>query len=309
MGVIDLHPHTALKANTRNLFEPARDWDDIFGSALVQYKATDFAQLKTALTKNFPVVRIRKDSESQFYASQQKRDPDPTDFIYDQLKVHKKIRLSMPEEALLDHIFVRLEPQVQDYVEVRNRKTTAYLLEVLAKFEERYSYKKMQGSRNSGNVERRGWNESRKSNHDDRQRNWRNSEVLLRPSNSRTNYRGYYESGRQRNQWLESRNDLNRDDRRFDSGYQSGNRVKSENFTREDHRSRGSSTNFSRDKPGITHVLYHEIDTGDKQPVVFRPYRHDRVKQSILDYHIEKILKRGNHNTDSISVRVTDCVV
>ncbi|GFY28893.1 retrovirus-related Pol polyprotein from transposon 297 [Trichonephila clavipes] len=30
---------------------------------------------------------------------------------------------------------------------------------------------------------------------------------------------------------------------------------------------------------------------GDKPPVVSRPYRYDRVKQNILDYHIEKMLK------------------
>ncbi|GFU10093.1 uncharacterized protein TNCV_3448951 [Trichonephila clavipes] len=59
----------------------------------------------------------------------------------------------MSEEALMGHIFVRLEPQVQDYVEVRKPKTTAQLLEVLAKFEERYSCKKMQGSRDDNNVE------------------------------------------------------------------------------------------------------------------------------------------------------------
>ncbi|GFY30500.1 transposon Ty3-I Gag-Pol polyprotein [Trichonephila clavipes] len=47
----------------------------------------------------------------------QNRDQDPTDFIYDQLKVHKKLGLRMTEEALVDHIFVRLEIQVQDYGE------------------------------------------------------------------------------------------------------------------------------------------------------------------------------------------------
>ncbi|GFU99777.1 retrovirus-related Pol polyprotein from transposon 297 [Trichonephila clavipes] len=47
------------------------------------------------------------------------------------------------------------------------------------------------------------------------------------------------------------------------------------------------------DQPGLTHVLYHEIDTGDKEPVVSRPYRYDRVKQGIIDYHIEKILRDG----------------
>ncbi|GFX11784.1 uncharacterized protein TNCV_4341291 [Trichonephila clavipes] len=45
------------------------------------------------------------------------------------------------------------------------------------------------------------------------------------------------------------------------------------------------------DQPGLTHVLYHEIDTGDKRPVVPRPYRYDRVKQGIIDYHIEKMLR------------------
>ncbi|GFS85445.1 retrovirus-related Pol polyprotein from transposon opus, partial [Trichonephila clavipes] len=45
---------------------------------------------------------------------------------------------------------------------------------------------------------------------------------------------------------------------------------------------------------GLTHVLYHEIDTGDKGPVVSRPYRYDRVKQGIIDYHIEKMLQEGS---------------
>ncbi|GFW68270.1 hypothetical protein TNCV_1881501 [Trichonephila clavipes] len=45
------------------------------------------------------------------------------------------------------------------------------------------------------------------------------------------------------------------------------------------------------DKPGLTHFLYHEIDTGDNPPVVSRPYRYDRVKQEILNYHLDKMLK------------------
>ncbi|GFU01136.1 uncharacterized protein TNCV_2835031 [Trichonephila clavipes] len=152
----------------------------------------------------------------------------------------------MSKEALVDHIFVRLEPQVQDYVEVRYPKTTAQLLELLAKFEKRYSCKKMEGSRNSDNIERRCWNERMMSTDDDKRRNCRNAEVLHRPSNSRNNYRGNYETGRQRNQWFESRNGLNRDDRRFDRGYQLENRVQSENFSRGNRKNRGSSTNFSR---------------------------------------------------------------
>ncbi|GFS97210.1 uncharacterized protein TNCV_715621 [Trichonephila clavipes] len=47
------------------------------------------------------------------------------------------------------------------------------------------------------------------------------------------------------------------------------------------------------DKPWLTHVLYHEIDTGDNPPVVSLLYRYDRVKQQILDYHVDKMLKEG----------------
>ncbi|GFX25907.1 hypothetical protein TNCV_2899331 [Trichonephila clavipes] len=45
------------------------------------------------------------------------------------------------------------------------------------------------------------------------------------------------------------------------------------------------------DQSGLTHVLYHEIDTGDQGLVVSKPYRYDRVKQEIIDYHIEKMLQ------------------
>ncbi|GFX33344.1 retrovirus-related Pol polyprotein from transposon 297 [Trichonephila clavipes] len=48
------------------------------------------------------------------------------------------------------------------------------------------------------------------------------------------------------------------------------------------------------DQPGLTHVLYHEIDSGEKGPVVSRPYRYDRVKQGIIDYHIEKMLQEDS---------------
>ncbi|GFY22633.1 retrovirus-related Pol polyprotein from transposon 17.6 [Trichonephila clavipes] len=51
------------------------------------------------------------------------------------------------------------------------------------------------------------------------------------------------------------------------------------------------------DQAGLTHVLYHGIDTGDKGPVVSRPYRYDRVKQGIIDYHIEKMLRDGTIRT------------
>ncbi|GFX95731.1 uncharacterized protein TNCV_4886571 [Trichonephila clavipes] len=194
----------------------ALNWYQIFGSALVQNTATDFAQLKAALSKAFHAIQYRKDLETRFYASQQRQNQEPTDFIYDLLKTHKKLELGMSEKALVDHIFVRLEPQVHDYVEVRNPQNTVQLLEVLAKFEERYSGKAIRGSRNSDNVEERGWNECRMSNVG--------------------------------NQWFESRNRFQNDDRRFnDTGYQFRNRGQNDDFSRGDQRNRGSSENFSRE--------------------------------------------------------------
>ncbi|GFX35635.1 hypothetical protein TNCV_4469761 [Trichonephila clavipes] len=77
--------------------------------------------------------------------------------------------------------------------------------------------------------------------------NWRNSEVVCRPSNGRNAYRGNYENSRQGNQWFESRNRFQNDDRRFNNrGYQFRNRGQNDDFSSGDQRNRGSSENFSR---------------------------------------------------------------
>ncbi|GFX79193.1 uncharacterized protein TNCV_4747771 [Trichonephila clavipes] len=149
----------------------------------------------------------------------------------------------MSEKYLVDHFFVRLEQQVHDYVEVRNPENTVRLLEVLAKFEERYSCKAIRGSKNSDNVV----GERRMSNVGNNRGNWRYSEVVRRPSNGRNDYRGNYENSRQGNQWFESRNRFQKDDRRFnDRGYQFRNGSQKDDFSRRDHRNRGSSENFNR---------------------------------------------------------------
>ncbi|GFU76142.1 uncharacterized protein TNCV_206861 [Trichonephila clavipes] len=106
--------------NHRHLLGRALDWYQIFGSTLVQNTATDFAQLKAALSKAFPAIQNKKELETRFYVSQERQNQEPTDFVYDLLKLNKKLELGMSEKALVDRIFVRLEPQVQDYVEVRN---------------------------------------------------------------------------------------------------------------------------------------------------------------------------------------------
>ncbi|GFT90582.1 uncharacterized protein TNCV_2729281 [Trichonephila clavipes] len=194
----------------------AQDWYQIFGSALVQNTATDFTQLKAALSKAFPAIQNRKDLETRFYASQQRQNQEPTDFVYDLLKLHKKLELGMSEKALVDHIF-----------DLNHKSRITW--------------------RNSDNVEGRGSNERKMSNVDNNRGNWRNSEVVRRPSNRRNDYRGNYENSRQGNQWFESRNRFQKDDRRFnDRGYKFGNGSQRDDFSRGDNRNRGWSENFSR---------------------------------------------------------------
>ncbi|GFX51063.1 uncharacterized protein TNCV_2734141 [Trichonephila clavipes] len=213
-----------------------------------QNTTTDFAQLKGAVSKAFPAIKIKKDLETRFYASQQRHNKEPTDFVYDLIKLHKKLELGMAEKALVDHVFVRFEPKVQDYVEVRYPQTAIQLLEILAKFEKRYSCKATLGWRNSNNVEGRGWNERKMSNIDNNRGKWRNSEVVHRPHNGRNDYRRRNQNNRQGNQWFESRNRFQNDYRRFnDRGYQFRNLGQNDDFRRGDQRNRSSSKNFSRD--------------------------------------------------------------
>ncbi|GFT43041.1 uncharacterized protein TNCV_3768841 [Trichonephila clavipes] len=158
--------------------------------------------------------RLRKDLKVKFYSERKSRGQEPTDFIYYFLKVYKKLGLKISEEELVDHTLTRLEPQVQDYVEVRNPTTTVKLLQVISKFEERYSCRKMQISRINEDTEKRDWDIRRMSNDKRRQRNWRDTEVVHRPNDRRNSYRGTYGNGLQgnrRNQGFESRKRFDRD--------------------------------------------------------------------------------------------------
>ncbi|GFU00692.1 retrovirus-related Pol polyprotein from transposon 297 [Trichonephila clavipes] len=106
------------------------------------------------------------------------------------------------------------------------------------------------------------------SNADDNRRNWRNSEVVRRTSNSRNDYRGNYENGRQGNQWFNSKNRFLKDDRRFnDREYQFINGSQKDDFSRGDRRNRGSSENFSRGdrrQRGRLNVLKVSDDQNDQ---------------------------------------------
>ncbi|GFX54151.1 uncharacterized protein TNCV_2337871 [Trichonephila clavipes] len=74
-----------------HLLGRALDWYQIFGSTLVQNTATEITQLKAALSKPFPAIQNRKDLETRFNASQQRQNQEPTDFVYDLLKLNKKL--------------------------------------------------------------------------------------------------------------------------------------------------------------------------------------------------------------------------
>ncbi|GFX25399.1 uncharacterized protein TNCV_1423841 [Trichonephila clavipes] len=90
----------------------ALDWFEVLGYRVIEDKTTDYAHLKQALSEQFPVVRNRSELETRFYSSSQRRDQQPSDFIYELLKIHKVLKLEMSEEKLIDHVVSRLEPQI-----------------------------------------------------------------------------------------------------------------------------------------------------------------------------------------------------
>ncbi|GFY32967.1 uncharacterized protein TNCV_2877161 [Trichonephila clavipes] len=89
----------------------AIDWVEVLGYRVVEDKATDYAQLKQALTEQFPLdtqnIKTRNDGGK-----------------------------------LPDHVISRLEPQILDYVEVRYPQTTSNLLQIIDKYEERFIKKR-----------------------------------------------------------------------------------------------------------------------------------------------------------------------
>ncbi|GFW24733.1 uncharacterized protein TNCV_1960011 [Trichonephila clavipes] len=85
----------------------ALDWFEVLGYRVVEDKATHYVHLKQALTEQFPVVRNRSELETRFFASSQKHNQKPSDFVYDLLKIHKILKLEMTEEKLIDHVISR----------------------------------------------------------------------------------------------------------------------------------------------------------------------------------------------------------
>ncbi|GFT01240.1 uncharacterized protein TNCV_3373531 [Trichonephila clavipes] len=144
----------------------ALDWFVVIGLL-----KTDYAHLKQELSEQFPVVRNRSELETRFYSSSQKHNQRPSDFVYDLLKIHKILKLEMTEEKLIDHIISRLEPQILDYVEVRNSQTTSNLLQIIDKYEEQFLNRQIRGSSwECRDIQR---NENNRFPNRNRQENWR----------------------------------------------------------------------------------------------------------------------------------------
>ncbi|GFT71648.1 uncharacterized protein NPIL_489861 [Nephila pilipes] len=116
-----------------HLIGRAKDWFEVIGSSYLTGTATDFAQLKQALTNSFPVVRNGSELEAVFNSSHQVGSQAPSDFVYKLLKIQKILNFETIEENLLNHIIMRLSPQVMDYVEVRNPTTKDQLLQLVDK--------------------------------------------------------------------------------------------------------------------------------------------------------------------------------
>ncbi|GFS63954.1 uncharacterized protein TNCV_1129341 [Trichonephila clavipes] len=217
----------------------ALDWFEVLGYRVIEDKTTDYAHLKQALSEQFPVVRNRSELETRFYSSSQRRDQQPSDFIYELLKIHKILKLEMSEEKLIDHVISRLEPQILDYVEVRHPRNTANLLQIVDKYEERFMHRQIRGS--SEGFRSSGPHEGNRFNTRHRQENWRenrNNERYANNSRPQREFNRFENQGFTNNRRFEGRRQGGQSDQPFHSqgGRQSGSRNSS--FRGQNERSR-----------------------------------------------------------------------
>ncbi|GFX10643.1 uncharacterized protein TNCV_4620841 [Trichonephila clavipes] len=208
----------------------ALNWFEVLGYRVIEEKTTDYAHLKQALSEQFPVVRNRSELETRFYSSSQRRDQQPSDFIYELLKIHKVLKLEMSEEKLIDHVVSRLEPQILDYVEVRHPRNTANLLQIVDKYEERFMHRQIRGS--SEGFRSSGPNEGNRFSTRHRQENWRengNNERYANNSRPQREFNRFENQGFTNNCRFEGRRQGGQSDQRFHNqgGRQNGSRNSS----------------------------------------------------------------------------------
>ncbi|GFT05623.1 retrovirus-related Pol polyprotein from transposon 17.6 [Trichonephila clavipes] len=257
----------------------ALDWFEVLGYRVVEDKATDYSHLKQALSEQVPVVRNKSELETRFYSSSQKRNQKPSNFVYDLLMIHKILKLEMTEEKLIDHIISWLEPQILDYVEeytgklgeTRCNNTYADNSRPRKEFNRFASHgvvdnRRFNGRRRGGQSDHRFHNQggSRNSAFKDF-----DQKSLIIPDNQIKQL-----------QKIDKPVEIDLSDTKLGDGQKQKLRNLWNGFK-----------GLLSDQLGLTHVFYHEIDTRGKGPVVSRPYRYYRIKQGIIDYHIEKMLQ------------------
>ncbi|GFW07064.1 uncharacterized protein TNCV_3692601 [Trichonephila clavipes] len=81
LSIREIPTHLACAYLKGHLKERALDWFEVLGYRVVEDKATDYAHLKQALTEQFPMVRNRSELKTRFYASSQKHNQKPSDFV------------------------------------------------------------------------------------------------------------------------------------------------------------------------------------------------------------------------------------
>ncbi|GFW67323.1 uncharacterized protein TNCV_2595561 [Trichonephila clavipes] len=183
LAFYEIHANLACAYLKGHLVGWARDSFEVIGYSYVRGTVTDFAQLKEALTKNFPVVKNRSKLEVQFFSLYQVRCQAPSDLVNNLLKIQKTLQLEMTEEKLLDHIITRLAPKVTDYVEVKNPTTKAQLLQLVAKYKESPAGRGAQSPIN--NVGGQDWDSRRRVLKKRRDGNWGNAHVANRQDDTR----------------------------------------------------------------------------------------------------------------------------
>ncbi|GFU15955.1 retrovirus-related Pol polyprotein from transposon 297 [Trichonephila clavipes] len=345
-----------------HLIGRALDSLKVLGYRVIEDKATDYAHLKKALSEQFPVVRNRSELETRFYPSSQRRDQQPSDFIYEILKIHKVLELEMSEEKSIDHVVSRLEPQILDYVEVRQPQNTANLLQIVGKYEERFmntgqsfgstAYQSIlykndlsritvcpytikrnlyYGTVGHGSGEGLFISEEVYQKYFSYRHGQKTKDRVVTAQGAPCSHLGRVELqirirefqkpwefhilDNMQYQCILGVDFMKASQLTLDFDQKSliipDNQIKQLRkmekpadidltYTKlgdgQQRQLKSLFNNFKglfSDQPGLTHVLYHEIDTGDKGPVVSRPYRYDRVKQGIIDDHIDKMLRDG----------------
>ncbi|GFS73243.1 retrovirus-related Pol polyprotein from transposon 297 [Trichonephila clavipes] len=215
----------------------------------------------------------------------------------------------MSEEKLIDPVVSRLEPQILDYVEVRHPQNTANLLQIVDKYEERFMNRQIRGS--SERFRSSNPNENNRFNNRHRQENWRenrNNERYANNNRRQREFNRFENQGFANNRRFEGRRQGGQSEQRFHNqgGRQKKSLIIPDNQIKQlpkiekpvdidltdsklgDGQQRQLKDLFNNfkelfsDQPGLTHVLYHEIDTGDKGPVVSRPYSRSNTKENDL---------------------------